>query len=792
MFKRTLLACAASLFCSETAGAADTEMASVEFDQETLKSLGINPSISHYFSKKARFMPGDTPVTLSVNGHDRGRVIARFDDDGKLCLDNAFLQQASLLIPDESNQDCYDYQQRFPGAVINVLPGQERVEMIVPPDQLARPTMVSDNAITGGRAALLNYTVMSSRNDYDGGSSDYSQAQLDGGVNIADWMLRTHQMLSRSNGRFNSENSQTYLQRTFAGLRTTGQFGEVSMNNPLLNGTGLYGVAFSPEGALMDAGSAVQVSGIANTSQARVEVRQQGILVASTLVPVGPFTLNDIALRNYTSDLNVTVIETDGSQHSFVVPSALYRQRMGNPAGVFLSVGRVSDDYSKQPWVASLSKGWRLTNAARGNVAVIMAKAYQGVGVSIDTAPLPELTLSVKGKQSLERDESRQGQNVELSLSAETPLGVSVTASAAHYTQNFREFSDSLDKHYTHPRKREYAVGLRWQHPTLGAISTSIYETQHFNDRGKTRYLNASWGRKLFSSYLSANWQHQLSNDRNGVKTEDQLYINLSIPLGGQSVSTYVRRDGDRNRIGSTASGKLTDDSAYTLGIEHEMKENENSFNAGISSNLHYSQLMLNAAQNGDRSRNYSGSLQGGVVAHGGGVTFSPLPVNDTFAIASLDYPVAGIKIETPQGPVWSDYSGQAVIPSLNAWRDSRLEVSTETLPKNMDIANGVKMVNQGRGSVGRITFTAISQRRLLLSVHMADGKKLPKGTAIRDNNGRYLTTAVDDGVVFLNDVHPRQTLVAELEQGVCSIMLALPDQPEVNVFYETAKGTCQ
>lgn len=791
MFKRTLLTCVVGLCCARMAHANDMDAADVEFDRETLKSLGINPALSGYFSQQARFMPGNTAVTLSVNGQEKGRVAARFGKEGDLCFDREFMEVAGIGIPDDYVDGCYDYLQRYPSAVVNSLPGEERVNLVIPTDQITRQPVFAVNSETGGTGALLNYSVMSSHSEYSGGNSDYSQAQLDGGINVSDWLVRSHQMLSRSDGRYSSENSQTYAQRTFKGLRATGRFGEVNMNNPLLNGTGLYGLAFSPEGALAGESSAVQVSGIANTSQARVEVRQQGILLTSSLVPVGPFTLTDVVPRNYTSDLDVTVIETDGSQRNFVVPATLYRQGMGSPAGLFLSLGRVSDDYRKQPWVASVSRGWRLSPEVRGNAATILAKAYQAVAVSVDTMPLPDMMLSLQVNQSIEKEASRQGQNVALSMSAATPLGVSVTASAAHYTRNYREFSDSLDKDFTNSKKREYSVGLRWQHPTIGALSTSIHETHYFNDNERTRYLNASWGRKFLSSYISASWQHQLSDKSRGVKKEDQLYINVSIPLGGHSVNTYMHREGNKNRAGASASGKLTDDTAYTLGAERDMHDNRNSFNAGVNSNLHYSQLMMNAGWSSDSSRNYSGSLQGGVVAHGGGVTFSPLPVSDTFAIASLNHPVAGVKIDTPQGPVWSDFSGQAVIPSLNAWRDSRVEINTETLPKNMDISNGVKVLNHGRGSVGRVNFTALSQRRVLLSVRMANDKKLPKGSTILDDKGNYLTTAVDDGVVFLNDAYPRQTLVAELEDGICRLMLALPEQAEMNVFYEKAKGTC-
>ncbi|WP_417653546.1 fimbria/pilus outer membrane usher protein, partial [Escherichia coli] len=89
----------------------------------------------------------------------------------------------------------------------------------------------------------------------------------------------------------------------------------------------------------------------------------------------------------------------------------------------------------------------------------------------------------------------------------------------------------------------------------------------------------------------------------------------------------------------------------------------------------------------------YSGSLQGGIAVHGQGVTFSPWAIRDTFAIAALDKPVSGVRIDTPQGPVWTDFRGQAVVPSVGAWRPARVEVDTETLPKNMDIGNGTRVV---------------------------------------------------------------------------------------------------
>src|SRR5260364_379801 len=45
----------------------------------------------------------------------------------------------------------------------------------------------------------------------------------------------------------------------------------------------------------------------------------------------------------------------------------------------------------------------------------------------------------------------------------------------------------------------------------------------------------------------------------------------------------------------------------------------------------------------------------------------SPEPIEDTFGIASVGN-LSGVKIDTPQGTVWTDTWGRAVIPRLPAF----------------------------------------------------------------------------------------------------------------------------
>ncbi|QZY50203.1 hypothetical protein K7G95_07470 [Escherichia coli] len=64
-------------FCLFSPANADgIEIAAVDFDRETLKSLGVDPNISHYFSRSARFLPGEYSLIVSVNGEKRQHCYA--------------------------------------------------------------------------------------------------------------------------------------------------------------------------------------------------------------------------------------------------------------------------------------------------------------------------------------------------------------------------------------------------------------------------------------------------------------------------------------------------------------------------------------------------------------------------------------------------------------------------------------------------------------------------------------------------------------------------------------------
>ncbi|MNQ97386.1 Outer membrane usher protein FimD precursor [compost metagenome] len=186
-------------------------------------------------------------------------------------------------------------------------------------------------------------------------------------------------------------------------------------------------------------------------------------------------------------------------------------------------------------------------------------------------------------------------------------------------------------------------------------------------------------------------------------------------------------------------------------------------------------------------------ALSGGVVAHQNGVTFSPWPVKDTFAIIDAGKDLAGTRINTPTGDVWTDHWGKAIVPSVNPYHKVRVELDTNTLPQDVDVENGFSELAAGRGAVGHVAFNTLHVHRAMIRVQMANGKTLKKGSTVVNGNGDYAATAVDDGLLFMEDVSAKPALYLTDEDGlrVCQISYSLA-KGGANQTYENINGVCK
>lgn len=770
-------------------------LARADFDVQALKNNGLDPVLAEYFANAPLFTPGSHNVSLTINGSKSGTLLARFTESGQLCADKDFLKNAGLKQSIKKNE-CPQLQQYWTTATVTLKPETDEVEIVVPPEALDEESRRQYADISGGFAGLLNYSAFGSHYYYDKNNSDNFQATLEMGFNAGDWIVRSTQILTDgSNERFNSDSLYTYAQRTFSDYGVMFQGGEINIANSRFSAPTLYGIQLMPDNTLLPREkSDIDVTGIARTAQARVEIRQGSQLIYSTLVPAGPFTLTDVPVINGNTDLKVKVVENDGSESTFTVAAASFRgNSVGRPTGFSLSAGRAKelDTRFTQPWVVAASNGWSVTRRVNFYTGMIMAdNHYYGFSANIDTVPLQNLRTSLGFLGSIDNRSQTDGDKATLDISYALPYNLGVSLGGSYGTPDYREMSELYDDdHDFSPTKYDASVGVTWSHDVLGFFSVNYYRSEAWDQDFDSRHITTSWSKTFRHFSVNVNWQSDVSHDTNS--DGDMVYASISIPLGrGTSSNTWYREREGKASYGSRVSGSINNNNSYTVGASRDHDDNTTSWDTSLNSNLRYTNLSL-AASGDDRSNyNYSAYLRGGVVAHSDGVTFSPYAVNDTFAIIALDKPVAGVEIGTPTGSVWTDTWGRAIAASLSPYQHTSLNLNTQSLPGNIDVNNGKAILKASHGAVAKWQFTTLSQRRILLTIVNSQGKPLPKGTAIVNRTGEYVTTVPEDGMIFLNDISADQTLYAKPNQGKCRLNFILPEaDPEK--FYEEIAGTC-
>ncbi|TKJ62977.1 outer membrane usher protein [Pseudomonas sp. CFBP13506] len=789
------------------------------FDLAALASYGIDPKVSDYFRSAARFREGAQVVGLRVNGNPLGLVEARFDYQGQLCFTPGLLEKAGLKVPSaivqsgiSAEQACHDFVGEFPTTLIRLQPSSEEVALIVPTHSLREPEWQAGSFADGGGAALLNYDVLGFDARSDSGHSRFVSAYTEAGFNLGNWVVRSRQFSISDNGKSRTHHVQAYAQRDVAALRSTFQVGQISTRSPVFGGVQLSGLQLFPDGiSRMGADKGVVVEGLAH-SQARVEVRQSGALIHTTLVPEGPFSLTGLPLLNGTSDLEVSVIGTSGGMRSFVVPAASFGAAVAITPGFDFALGRVREQQvgGKEPPVVAMGSGtWGLGRQSSVGFGLLSTDEYQSAGGTLSSVFFQRVTVAARHTLSRDREGGVEGSRSALSLSSPLAAKVDMSLSATTQTQGYRDVIEagrSLKKDDLQTRfQHQYTAGFNWADPVMGAFSVSYSRSSQF-DGQVAEHVFASWAKGfrqvdvalIADSQVGASRRRKPAGRARSASDEVSpqglsLRLQVTIPLGDdRRLTTYASRRNGRADSGAALSERVNDYVNYEVGVERDVRDRQQAVRANLDVMPRYTRVGLGMNRT-PTSTSYSGQLQGAVVAHERGLTFSPYAVQDTFGVLSVG-DVSAAKVSTPQGPVWTDYRGHAVIPGLPAYTTSHLEVQTQSLPKRVDLKNGTKILAVGRGSFNTVDFPVVNVRRVLLEVQNEHGRPLPQGASVLGPDNRFLTSVVGDGLIFLNDMDDGQTLSVSLPNASrpCVLQLNLASQPQKDTLYETASAVCR
>jgi outer membrane usher protein FimD/PapC len=759
------------------------------FDDETLRLRGIDPSLAAYLGQTAGFTEGVHAVRLWVNGQPRGIVNARFDGAGALCIDQSVRDAGELV---GTAQSCADFIQQFPETLIEPLPQTGEIKLLVPASAL-RIAAADLSAFTrGGIAGLLNYDVQGLYNEFDGQRSRFLSANTEAGVNAGDWVLRSRQFYSSVQGRASWQHLEAHAQRTFSDQQALLQLGQINLSNAVMAGARVTGVQWMSEPALGNGTGGGLVQGIAAT-QARVDVRQGGVLIYSTVVPAGPFELGNIAQLDRHRDVEVTVIEAGGERRTFTVLAATLGLDL--PArGFALGVGQLRDSGPgvEQPWVLSASASYPLAPSTSVSGGTLIAQGYNAGGAGMNLDPWDGARLQSLFQAAQTSEPGSTGWQSSLSLNQQLGPHWSTLLSASRQSHGYRELIDSTWRQGTDRRSRlrdQYALGLSWSHPWLGSLGGTWSSSTDFNGERSSR-AQLSWGRRLGTVSLTATGQWQTAGS-GGLG--NALYLSASLPLGdAMNWRSTARQDSRGMRLGTGVQGRLTEHTQYRIAVERASRDGELTYNGGISPLTRAAQLDFGYAGYGRGNQGYSAAARGAVMLHDQGFTLSPYPLQDTFGLLTLG-DVAGVQIDTPGGTVWTDRQGQAVLPQLAPFGRSNVQVATASLPRNVDVQQGTAMIQAARGAVPRIAFPVTVTRRVLLQVRDTSGQRLQRGAGVTDEQGQLVTLVQEDGAVFVPNVYASPRLWSRTQDGqVCELHFELAARADAQAYFETATAQCR
>ncbi|MEX5585022.1 fimbria/pilus outer membrane usher protein [Pseudomonas lurida] len=739
------------------------------------------------FSQGNVVLPGSYRVDVYLNGQWIGRETLSFvavegRDSAQMCLEREALVRfgidldAPLNQPAEVDQPaaapfaaCEDVASYLPGSHSQFDPGENRLTLQVPQVYLARQArgyVDPKHWDSGVDAAFVRYNANTFAAQANGRSINSHYLGVNSGLNLGEWHWRHNGSFSRTAIGSGYQSSSTYVQRELSSLRSQLVVGEIFTPGELFDSVRLRGASlFSDDRMLPDSqtGFAPVVRGIAETN-ARVTVRQRGVLLDEVSVAPGPFVLNDLFPTGYGGDLTVTVTEADGRQREFIVPFAANANLLrAGYSRYALSVGQLDEIGLRHPptlMQATYQHG--LSNLLTGYTGAVVGEDYQSqlVGAAFNT-PLGALSLDLTNSSAkLPGHEAREGRSVQLRYSKNfTDTGTHFALGAYRYsTEGFLSVADAA-------RVRGLAIdGLNLDNVSRLrdrmdiSLNQSLGNGSVYLTGSSQNYWNRKSGNLTFTTGYTSSWKGlhytvsaQRTKDLLSDRVDKQVELSLSFPLGSGARSPTLtsaayrgnQSSGERVNLG----GSLGERSEFTYGVGGTRTQGSgNATSADMKYQASHGVLSAGYGQSNSH-RAASFGMTGGVVVHAGGVTFAP-ELGDTLGIVQAS-DAQGARINGNHGGQVGG-NGYAIVPHLTPYRQNVVELDPKDLSVDVELKTAAQNVAPRAGSVVKLHFDTVSGQAILITALREDGGALPFGSDVFDEDGASVGIVGQGGKAFV------------------------------------------
>lgn len=821
---------------------ANTSGGYADFDRSLLSGAGQNTVDLSRFEHGNPVLPGIYNADVYLNGGWVGRADVRFaaastKASATPCVDRRLLDQLGLRPAKLSAElqaqltdptACVNIGNLIPDATMVFDMGNLRLDTSVPQAYLGRMPRgyVSPEYWDAGvPAALLNYNFNSYHTSSLGRSQTSAYLGLNAGLNLGPWHLRHDSTLSWQSAtagvsaRKHWQNIATYVQRDLPTLHSQLTLGDSYTDGAVFDSFGLRGVQLATDDRMLPdslRGYAPVVRGVAE-SNAKVTVRQNGVLIYQTTVAPGPFTINDLYPTGYGGNLDVTVTEADGRERTFAVPYASVAQLLRPGTTRFdLAAGQLRNlSLVHKPNVVQATVQHGFNNLLTGYAGAVGSPGYAAVlvGSAINTR-YGALAFDVtEARTQIPGLATHTGQSMRLSYSKILPdTNTSLSVAAYRYsTSGYLSLTDAaLARDYARRGLDAFNTALPANVPMIdgvpvrslltpaqqAALNGKIYNpilatglqrqrnrftltlSQRLGDHGGSFYANASasdyWNHTGTDTQFQLGYNntfHRVSYSASATRTRDplgrydnQYFVSFSLPLGDSAHAPSFNLNLTHDQNGGTQeqamlNGSAGADNQFNYGATAAHSSGGTGESGSVNAGYRSSYALLNASYGkGDGYSQASLSVSGAVVAHPGGVTFGQ-STGDTIAIVQVPG-AAGARVGNAAG-VHIDRFGYALVPYLTPYTLNTIQLDPKGLPLDVQLDATSAQIAPHAGAVVMLKFKTESGRVAILRVRLSNGDVLPFGTEVFNEKNVSLGVVGQAGKLLARGVNQAGVLTA-------------------------------
>lgn len=653
----------------------------------------------------------------------------------------------------------------------------------------------------GLKTFFSSYDFSGYNSDDNNNKSSYEYLNMYNGANIGKWQIRNKSYYNKYNNESEFYSDQTWLSRDIGDINsrlTLGQTTTSGLLTPTFRINGLKIESISEMRPSFMNGYLPDIQGNALTN-AVVKIFQANTLVYQTFVSPGTFNLSNIPISG-NADLRVQVIEENGSIHEDIVPvSSSNILRRKNVLDYSISIGKETtkkdDDVNKNVIAGEMLYG--ITSIGTLLSGMTYSDRYQSVtlGGGLNLGNIG--ATSIIGTDSLNRLYEKRGRAIELRHYKKlSSISTQINFSHQFFLGDYSVIDDDLDTLFLNKKQSITSLSISQPTDAFGNFGFSLYNSC-YEDRNKNRKTySLTWNRYLYGAFytLSTSRSEHLNGN---YQNENVFSINVSIPISNES----------KYYLPSNVSYNYTTGGNYrssTISLDKSLLANKLKFNVS-NSNARYSNLKnttnnISASYLSDYANIYTGytnssngyqqnswRLSGSLIAHSYGITASPHTLSNNGASGIISIPGAsGVSLNNSINS--TDYYGNLMINNLRAYKKNKINISSGSLPSNVEIQNIEINVIPANGAIISAEFNAKVGSKAILNL-VYEGKEIPFGSTSPEDPSAF---ANGNGTIYVTGLSNKQIIQIDMPDGkACKSLFDISKAEKRNdiYFYE---GICE